>query len=132
MARRPDKKLNIQRPISFWNAFGSEAEPGWKLTKVKSSKHVNSLKLLEGLGAVDCEWGEDDTTTSRPNAPSTVELTTCEKLQVGSNLTALGFHLATLPVDPRVGKMMIYGKSFLHLILLCGNDVQAHICTSHL
>ena len=111
-------------------------EPSVFLTKAVNPPSAlaikNSLKLLEGLGAVDCEWGEDDTTTSRPNAPSTVELTTCEKLQVGSNLTALGFHLATLPVDPRVGKMMIYGKSFLHLILLCGNDVQAHICTSHL
>lgn len=27
-------------------------------------------------------------------------------------LTALGFHLATLPVEPRVGKMMLYGAIF--------------------
>jgi HrpA-like RNA helicase len=29
---------------------------------------------------------------------------------VSSELTALGFHLATLPVDPRVGKLIIYGS----------------------
>jgi ATP-dependent RNA helicase DHX57 len=27
-------------------------------------------------------------------------------------LTALGYHLATLPVEPRVGKMMLYGAIF--------------------
>ena len=36
----------------------------------------------------------------------------CDILAVSSGLTALGFHLATLPVDPRVGKMMIYGALF--------------------
>ena len=89
-------------------------EPSVFLTKAVNPPSAlaikNSLKLLEGLGAVDCEWGDDDT-TSRPMTSRPVEPTTCETLQVGSNLTALGFHLATLPVDPRVGKMMIYGKS---------------------
>lgn len=83
-------------------------EPSVFLTKAVNPPSAlaikNSLKLLEGLGAVDCEWGDIDT-SSRAEEP-----VTCETLQVGSNLTALGFHLATLPVDPRVGKMMIYGK----------------------
>ncbi|MGK3744609.1 MAG: hypothetical protein ACI90V_011469 [Bacillariaceae sp.] len=60
----------------------------------------NSLKLLEELGAVDCQWK-----TNR-------KIQEDEDLDVTSELTALGFHLATLPVDPRVGKMMIYGALF--------------------
>lgn len=60
----------------------------------------NSLKLLEELGAVDCHWK-----TNR-------KIDEDENLDVTSELTALGFHLATLPVDPRVGKMMIYGALF--------------------
>ena len=60
----------------------------------------NSLKLLEELGAVDCQWK-----TNR-------KIEEDESLDVTSELTALGFHLATLPVDPRVGKMMIYGALF--------------------
>ncbi|CAN0479835.1 unnamed protein product, partial [Discosporangium mesarthrocarpum] len=27
-------------------------------------------------------------------------------------LTALGFHLATIPVEPRIAKMMLYGAIF--------------------
>jgi len=76
----------------------------------------NSLKLLEGLGAVDCEWDDEAIRFSRPNAtPSTAAAAkddSCDVLAVSSGLTALGFHLATLPVDPRVGKMMIYGALF--------------------
>ena len=60
----------------------------------------NSLKLLEELGAVDCQWK-----TNR-------KIEEDENLDVTCELTALGFHLATLPVDPRVGKMMIYGALF--------------------
>jgi len=73
----------------------------------------NSLKLLEGLGAVECEWEDDDVPLNRSQqmvGPRANE--TCETLSVSSGLTALGFHLATLPVDPRVGKMMIYGALF--------------------
>lgn len=91
-------------------------EPGTFLTKAVNPPSAlaiyNSLKLLEGLGAVDCEWGHTDeimegiSTANDDNAPS------CISLSVTSGLTALGFHLATLPVDPRVGKMMIYGALF--------------------
>ena len=69
----------------------------------------NSLRLLEELGAVDCRW---------KNKRNLIFSSTKEKekeeedLDVSSELTALGFHLATLPVDPRVGKMMIYGALF--------------------
>ena len=77
----------------------------------------NSLKLLEGLGAVECEWDDEDVRFSRPNAApiksSSIDRdSSCNDLNVTSGLTALGFHLATLPVDPRVGKMMIYGALF--------------------
>jgi len=69
----------------------------------------NSLKLLEELGAVDCHWKNQ----KRPVFSSVREKEKEEQnLDVSSELTALGFHLATLPVDPRVGKMMIYGALF--------------------
>jgi HrpA-like RNA helicase len=71
----------------------------------------NSLNLLEGLGAVECEWG-DLSATGKRDATTDTGNPTCMTLNVTSGLTALGFHLATLPVDPRVGKMMIYGALF--------------------
>lgn len=64
----------------------------------------NSLKLLEELGAVDCEWKTRYKTKVTEGSKNGID--------VSSELTALGFHLATLPVDPRVGKMMIYGALF--------------------
>lgn len=68
----------------------------------------NSLKLLEELGAVECDWQNSKPifpTQSRDEGGSE----SCGTLSVSSELTALGFHLAMLPVEPRVGKMMIYG-----------------------
>ena len=73
----------------------------------------NSLKLLETLGAVECRW--QNSRSDLNQAHSEGEQTngaSCGNLQVTSELTALGFHLATLPVDPRVGKLMIYGSLF--------------------
>lgn len=96
-------------------------EPSIFLTKAVDPPSAlairNSLKLLEGLGAVECEWDDEDVRFSRPNASplksSSVDRdSSCNDLNVNSGLTALGFHLATLPVDPRVGKMMIYGALF--------------------
>ena len=69
----------------------------------------NSLKLLEGLGAIEVDWISDS--LSQPEAKS-ADSPSCETVSAESGLTALGFHLATLPVDPRVGKMMIYGALF--------------------
>lgn len=68
----------------------------------------NSLKLLEQLGAVECQWHPQ----SGGLRSSIADGWDVNELQVSSELTALGFHLATLPVDPRVGKMMIYGALF--------------------
>jgi len=61
----------------------------------------NSLTVLEQLGAIDCKWEED---ASLPES--------CADLKVSVELTALGFHLATLPVEPRIGKILIYGSVF--------------------
>ena len=69
----------------------------------------NSLRLLEELGAVDCQWKNRKNTAFSSVREREKET---EDLDVSSELTALGFHLATLPVDPRVGKMMIYGALF--------------------
>ena len=68
----------------------------------------NSLKLLEQLGAIDCQWKKEIVKQSTDNIQADIQTA----LDVSSELTALGFHLATLPVDPRVGKMMIYGAVF--------------------
>jgi HrpA-like RNA helicase len=62
----------------------------------------NSLKLLEELGAIECQWQS-----------SFDESATCASLtDTKTELTPLGFHLATLPVDPRIGKVIIYGALF--------------------
>lgn len=68
----------------------------------------NSLKLLEGLGAVEVEWTRQDSSNRIAEDAKLGEQT----VAADCGLTALGFHLATLPVDPRVGKMMIYGALF--------------------
>jgi len=68
----------------------------------------NSLKRLESLGAVECRWRSD----VRQLVESEDESGDCSKLSVTTELTALGFHLASLPVEPRVGKMMLYAAIF--------------------
>jgi ATP-dependent RNA helicase DHX36 len=62
----------------------------------------NSLRLLKELGAIECEICESDE-----------ESGTCADLAgTSTELTALGFHLATLPVEPRIGKLVLYGALF--------------------
>ena len=62
----------------------------------------NSLKFLEELGAIECQWQSHFDETG-----------TCASLiETKTELTPLGFHLATLPVDPRIGKVIIYGALF--------------------
>ena len=47
-------------------------EPSIFLTKAVNPPSAlairNSLKLLEGLGAVDCDWGDSDNSTERSDA----------------------------------------------------------------
>lgn len=71
----------------------------------------NSLKMLEQLGAVDCHWQLGRNVRFAEPKPDGEENAESD-LGVSSELTALGFHLATLPVDPRVGKMIIYSSMF--------------------
>ena len=61
----------------------------------------NALQLLESLGAAECNWG------TIINGGSTGMDST-----ISTSLTALGYHLASLPVHPRVGKLLIYGALF--------------------
>jgi ATP-dependent RNA helicase DHX36 len=81
---------------------------------------TNALSLLEQLGAVECQWGLSGGAKYGADA-------TCDILSVAIRLTALGFHLASLPVEPRVGKMLLYGAMVSFplaesrlLSLLCG------------
>lgn len=74
----------------------------------------SSLKLLEGLGAVECQWGTelDETANTRLTKDGHILSESCSNVDVETELTALGYNLATLPVEPRVGKMIIYGSMF--------------------
>ena len=71
-------------------------EPSIFLTKAVNPPSAlaikNSLQILEGLGAIECEWGDNVqmNTISQDNKSDS-----CEVLEVGSGMTALGFHLAT-------------------------------------
>ncbi len=66
----------------------------------------SSLKLLENLGAIDVDWK-----TRKVSAVKTDSLKTSD-LAANSGLTALGFHLASLPVAPKIGKLLLYGSLF--------------------
>eukprot|EP01043_Picozoa_sp_COSAG02_P052520 COSAG02_NODE_5671_length_4141_cov_10.012123_2_plen_881_part_01 len=48
----------------------------------------------------------------RASIHSLVQLQALTSNKVGEDLTALGHHLAKLPVDARIGKMLIYGAMF--------------------
>lgn len=67
----------------------------------------NSLKLLEGLGAIEVDWKGDDTvrnheTTALQKDATVTDAPSCGTVSAESGLTALGFHLAMLPVEPRL------------------------------
>ncbi|KAL7580066.1 hypothetical protein ACA910_005051 [Epithemia clementina (nom. ined.)] len=80
---------------------------GKALDHPSASAVVHSLKLLEELGAIDCTWGDDGNLVKRQ-----IDDEDCSSLAVKTELTPLGFHLAALPVEPRVGKMLLYGAMF--------------------
>jgi HrpA-like RNA helicase len=93
--------LDLGEPNVF---LGKALNPPSKLAM------TNSLKLLETLGAIECSWQTKPSDKRKDRVEE--ETKTCGDLAVSSELTALGFHLATLPVDPRLGKIMIYGSLF--------------------
>lgn len=55
-----------------------------------------SLRLLETMGAVECFWQEPSQTRRHVGENESSEGKTCGDLKVSSELTALGFHLATV------------------------------------
>lgn len=60
----------------------------------------NSLKLLEELGATECTWKQVDEPIFTEQKPVEVDedplSKSCEDMDVTTELTALGFHLATV------------------------------------
>eukprot|EP00934_Nitzschia_sp_Nitz4_P009465 Nitzschia sp. Nitz4//scaffold4_size323378//311970//317685//NITZ4_000719-RA/size323378-snap-gene-0.432-mRNA-1//1//CDS//3329553576//9455//frame0 len=94
--------LDLGEPVSF---LGKALNPPSDLAM------SNSLKLLESLGAIECEWKQSALRRPTPDTDSEADASH-GNLRVTSQLTALGFHLAALPVDSRVGKLMIYGSLF--------------------
>lgn len=93
--------LDLGEPVEFLSKA---------LSPPSAQAMTNSLKLLEKLGAIECQW--------KGYSPKFQELDedagmgSCSEVTVTAELTALGFHLATLPVEPRVGKLIIYGALF--------------------
>ena len=87
--------LDLGEPSQF---LGKAVDPPTELS-IK-----NALQLLESLGAAECNWDLPAASNER-NGEST-------GLAVSTSLTALGYHLASLPVHPRVGKLLIYGALF--------------------
>ncbi|KAL3807673.1 hypothetical protein ACHAXA_000319, partial [Cyclostephanos tholiformis] len=83
--------LDLGEPNQF---LGKAVDPPTELS-IK-----NALQLLESLGAAECNW---DLTAAKSESTGLV---------VSTSLTALGYHLASLPVHPRVGKLLIYGALF--------------------
>ena len=83
--------LDLGEPNHF---LGKAVDPPTELS-IK-----NALQLLESLGATECNW---DLTAAKSES---------NNLAVATSLTALGYHLASLPVHPRVGKLLIYGALF--------------------
>ena len=72
------------------------------LTPPSANAMKSALTLLEELGAVECQWQEYFDKDG-----------TCAALShTTTDLTPLGFHLATLPLEPRIGKLIIYGALF--------------------
>ena len=87
--------LDLGEPSQF---LGKAVDPPTELS-IK-----NALQLLESLGAAECDW-DLHTASLEGNGEST-------GLAASTSLTALGYHLASLPVHPRVGKLLIYGALF--------------------
>ena len=87
--------LDLGEPSQF---LGKAVDPPTELS-IK-----NALQLLESLGAAECNWDLHNASKER-NGESA-------GLAVSTSLTALGYHLASLPVHPRVGKLLIYGALF--------------------
>ena len=87
--------LDLGEPSQF---LGKAVDPPTELS-IK-----NALQLLESLGAAECNL-DLHTASKERNGESA-------GLAVSTSLTALGYHLASLPVHPRVGKLLIYGALF--------------------
>lgn len=92
--------LDLGEPTSFLN---KAVNPPTDLS-IK-----NALQLLESLGAAECVWdGERESDVTPMDGKDEMP-----GLNVSTALTALGYHLATLPVHPRVGKMMVSSTFFI-------------------
>ena len=91
--------LDLGDPVCF---LGKSLDPP------SAALFVNSVKLLEKLGAVECAWvGDEEEVVMHMD-----DSEDCTVLSVKVELTPLGFHLAALPVEPRVGKILLYGAMF--------------------
>ena len=70
---------------------------------------ANSLELLEGLQAIERVAPALEDGAAAEVAAGAGEL---EMEESGAQLTALGYHLAQLPISPRIGKVLLFGAVF--------------------
>jgi ATP-dependent RNA helicase DHX57 len=70
------------------------------LTPPENSAITSSLMYLDSLNAVDVQADDDNAEAGQ---------------MLSSQITPLGFHLAALPISPRIGKLILFGV-LLHCI----------------
>lgn len=94
------------------------------LSPPASTAVTNAVLFLESLNAVIIESAVTVATTSASNSVSNKQL---NERQLSCQITPLGFHLAALPITPRIGKLMLYG-----VLLRCVDPILtiAAVCSS--
>jgi HrpA-like RNA helicase len=75
---------------------------------------VRALVRLQALRIVSRHAASDSSSASSSSASSSSSSLSSSSAAASDTeeLTALGFHLSTLPVDVRVGKMILFGAMF--------------------
>lgn len=70
-----------------------------------------SAFLTDNLSAVVLDNDNDDESSDlNPMGPSSKGPDSTVQERLVSQITPLGFHLAALPINPRIGKLILFGK----------------------
>ena len=64
----------------------------------------------DNLSAVVLENNNDDDNTNTSYSSGSQKKSEIETDRLKSQITPLGFHLAALPINPRIGKLILFGK----------------------
>jgi HrpA-like RNA helicase len=69
----------------------------------------NALRFLDNLNAVVLEDDDEASSHSGKDGVKGVGGCSAAPYRLKSQITPLGFHLAALPINPRIGKLMLFG-----------------------